>query len=236
MCGRFALTLPPDAIRNLFAFETEAAFPPRFNIAPGQPILIVREAAGHRRHAQLVRWGHTPNLPGRAVSPPAFIINARAETIREKPSFRASFRRRRCLVPADGFYEWRRAAEARIGQPFLFRRRDGAPLAFAGIWDTWMGPNGEEVDTACIVTTPANAATSVIHARLPAMIDPDRFALWLDPDEAQATAAHDLLRPPPDDRLMWNAVDTLINKTSNDGAVVQRPAPPQDAPAQGSLF
>jgi putative SOS response-associated peptidase YedK len=235
MCGRFALTLPHDAVKAFFAFEDEDPFPPRFNIAPGQPILTVRETRDRRRHSGLVRWGYSPNLPGRTNVPPAFLINARAETIREKPSFRAAFRRRRCLVPADAFYEWH-AAAGRKAQPFLFQRRDGAPLAFAAIWDIWTGPNGEEVDTACIITTSANEVTSEIHARLPAMIERERFALWLDPDETRAEDAYGLLVPAPLDCLTWRPIGDLVNKTSNDGPAVQAPLAPPSAPVQGSLF
>ena len=239
MCGRFALTLPPQAVRAWFVYETAADFPPRFNIAPGQPILMVRRTAGRsERQADLVRWGFSPNLPGRSARPPAFLINARAETVHEKPSFRAAFRRRRCLIPADAFYEWRHGPGQSRGQPFLFRSADGQLLALAALWETWTGPNGEEVDTACIITTAANDTTSVVHPRLPALIPRECFDVWLDTDEARAGDAYALLRPASPDSLTFAPIGETINKTANDGPDVQDEAVETETPlpAQGSLF
>ncbi len=245
MCGRFAITLPPDAMRRLFGYLEQPNFPARYNIAPTQPIPIVR--ADRRdgvttRHFALARWAF---LPGFAKDPKSFplLFNARSEGLAEKASFRNAIRRRRCLVPADCFYEWQRFGSGKTAwsRPFLFRRADGAPLAFAGLWETWMGPNGEEVDTACIVTTAANGATAAIHPRLPAIIEVEDFNLWLDPDESRADAAAVLLKPADDDRLVFHAIGDLINKVANDGPAVQAPLgePPAlevERPAQASLF
>jgi hypothetical protein len=148
MCGRYSITSAPEAIRALFRYEEEPDFPPRYNIAPTQPIPVVRLIGGKCRFA-LMRWGLVPAW----VKDPAavsLLINARGETVCEKPAFRNAMKYRRCLIPADGFYEWQ--AGARGKQPFYIRAKDGAPLAFAGLWETWAGPNGEEVDTATIVT------------------------------------------------------------------------------------
>jgi hypothetical protein len=155
MCGRYALTQPPEAVRAAFRFVEQPNFPPRYNIAPTQPAPIVR-AARHadgetRRHFALARWGF---LPAFVKDPQEFplIFNARSETLAEKASFRNALRRRRCLFPADAFYEWRREPRTRgrpARTPFLFRRRDGATMGLAGLYETWMGPNGEEVETPC---------------------------------------------------------------------------------------
>lgn len=247
MCGRFALTLPPDALRRLFGFVELPNLAPRFNIAPTQPIAIVRAERRHEggvaRHWAHVRWGF---LPGFVKDPKGFplLFNARAEGVEGKASFRNAVRRRRCLVPADGFYEWHRVGSGRgaKGQPYLCRRRDGTAMGLAGLWETWTGPNGEEMETACILTTAANAASATIHPRLPAMIEPADFAAWLDPDESATDAALSLLGPPPDDALEFTPVSERVNKVDNDGPDLQQrevvvPDEPSDAvPAQPSLF
>jgi len=146
---------------------------------------------------------------------------------------------------ADCFYEWRRIGKTKANaQPFLIRRADGAPLAFAGLWETWTGPNGEELDTACIVTTAANGATAALHDRLPAVLEPQHLDLWLDPDERSAAEAHRLLRPAAEDILDFFEIGPAVNKVENDGpdiqarnpAVASRPPPDAMEERQGSLF
>ncbi|PNG27323.1 SOS response-associated peptidase [Methylocella silvestris] len=250
MCGRFAMTSPPEATRRFFGYLEQPNFPPRYNIAPTQPVPIVRGRfdAAHRlvRHFDLVRWGF---LPPFVKDPRHFplIINARAETLLEKPSFAAAFRRRRCLFLADAFYEWRRETGSPRGgaRPYLFRRADGEPLALAGIWESWSGPNGEELDTACVITTAANGSTAAIHDRLPAIIEREAIEAWLCPDEATTEAALRQLRPPANDALDFFVIGPQINKAANDYKEVQEPAgaaplprasEPQDGPAQQLLF
>ena len=231
MCGRYAITSPPEAMRALFAYEEQPNFPPRYNIAPTQPVPIVRLAgqgdAGERRFA-LARWAFLPNF---AKDPKQFplIFNARCEGLAEKASFRNAVRRRRCLFPADGFYEWRRegSGKAAAAQPYLFRTADGQPLALAALWETWTGPNGEEVDTACIVTTQANGVTASIHPRLPAIVEPKEFDLWLDTDETRTGAALALLKPAADEMLTFFAVGDAVNKVAHDAPEVQQPLAPQ---------
>ncbi|ACK49077.1 protein of unknown function DUF159 [Methylocella silvestris BL2] len=240
MCGRFAMTSPPEATRRFFGYLEQPNFPPRYNIAPTQPVPIVRGRfdADHRleRCFDLVRWEFLPRF---AKDPRNFplIINARAETLLEKPSFAAAFRRRRCLFIADAFYEWRREAgsRGRGARPYLFRRADGAPLALGGIWESWCGPNGEELDTACIITTAANGSTAAIHDRLPAIIARESFETWLCPDEATTEAALSQLRPPENDALEFFAIGPEVNKAANDYKELQEPvagAAPPSAPAQ----
>jgi putative SOS response-associated peptidase YedK len=235
MCGRFAITSPPEAVRAFFGYPEKPNFPPRYNIAPTQPIPLVtarRENEGVARHFQLARWGF---LPGFVKDPAKFplIINARVETLAEKPSFRAALRRRRCLVPADGWYEWR--ANLRGPKtPYLLRRAGGGLMGFAGLWETFLDPSGSEIDTACIVTTMANGATGAIHDRMPAIIAPENFAAWLNPDETVPPPL-DLLRPAPDDLVEFFAISPLVNRAGNDTPDVQIPAQVPANP-NGSLF
>lgn len=229
MCGRFAITTAPELLRAHFGYADKPNFPPRYNIAPTQPIPIIRAEraadGGLTRRFMLARWGFLPGFVKDASTFP-LLINARAETAAEKPSFRAAFRRRRCLIPADAYYEWRRppkTAKRAAAQPFLIRRRDGAPMAFAGLFETYSGSDGSEIDTACILTTDANAATVAIHDRMPAIIEPPDFDLWLDPDETAAGAAARLLRPAADDALEFFEISPAVNKATHDGPQLQAP-------------
>ncbi|MBM3609651.1 MAG: SOS response-associated peptidase [Alphaproteobacteria bacterium] len=231
MCGRYAITLPPDAVRAFFRYAEQPNFPPRYNIAPTQPVPVVRaqrDAQGvSHRHFVLVRWGF---LPGFVKDPKDFplVINARSETAAEKASFRNALRRRRCIFIADAFYEWQRpgkSAGARAGAiPFMIRRRDGHPLALAGLWETWSGPDGEEVDSACILTTQANATVSAVHDRMPVIIEPEDFDRWLDTQSDDAGEAVQLMRPAGEDVLELVEISTLVNNVRNDNEEIQRPA------------
>jgi len=176
MCGRYTIIATPEALRALFGYDEQPNFPPRYNVGPTQPIPVVRLIDG-KRHFALVRWGLLPSW----VKDPkkiTLLINARGETVAEKPAYRAAMKRRRCLIPADGFYEWKAGTPRK--QPYYIRAKDGSPLAFAGLWETWTGPNGEELETAAIVTTSANKTLSPIHDRMPVVVPPDAFDLWLD--------------------------------------------------------
>lgn len=216
MCGRYTLISAPEAIRILFGYEDRPNFPARYNIAPTQPIAIVRWVDGKRRFA-LMRWGL---LPSWVKDPKAFslIINARGEGITEKPAFRAAIKRRRCLIPADGFYEWKAGTPRK--QPHFIHATSGAPLALAGLWETWTGPNGEELDTAAIVTTAANPGLSTLHDRMPVIVAPEAFGVWLGEGEgegaADLNAAMALIRPAPDDLLEAYPVSTEVNRVAND--------------------
>lgn len=230
MCGRYAITLPPEAVRAFFAFVENPNFPPRYNIAPTQPIPVViaePHSAGAARHFQLMRWGF---LPGFVKDPKTFplLINARAETLLQRSSFRAALIRRRCLVIADGFYEWRKdeSGGARKGarkRPYLIRPVEGGPMGFAGLYETYCDATGGEIDTALIVTTPASALLSRLHDRMPAIIDPRNFAAWLDTDGVDAESAAALLRPAPDSELELVEVGPAVNHFANDDESLQRP-------------
>jgi putative SOS response-associated peptidase YedK len=232
MCGRYVITSAPEAIRALFPEPPN--FPPRYNIAPTQPVPIVRISERARAFA-LVRWGLIPAW----VKDPrefALLINARGETVNEKPAFRNAMQRRRCLFPADGFYEWKSDGERK--RPHFIRPRGGGPIAFAGLWETWMGPNGEEVETACIVTTRANRTLAPIHDRMPVVITPDAFEMWLDSAHVDATTAAALIVPAPDDLFEALEISTAVNRTANDSAALIEPvaasaaAPPARAIAK----
>ncbi|HEX7775435.1 MAG TPA: SOS response-associated peptidase [Parvibaculum sp.] len=215
MCGRYAITMPPSAMRDLFGFAGQPNFPARYNIAPTQPVPIIRREGG-ARHFVLVRWGLIPAWSKEA--PQSLLINARAETISEKPSFRGAFRHRRCLMPADGFYEWKTVGKG-AKQPYFIRRRDGRPMAFAAIWENWMTKDGSEIETCAIVTTQANATLAPIHTRMPVILDEKDFDRWLDPATPEKELFA-LMRPAADDLLVADPVSTAVNRVANDDATL----------------
>ena len=226
MCGRYAITLPPEALRSLFGYQEQPNFPPRYNVAPTQPVPVVRAQRDGMglvsRHFALVRWGFLPGFVKDAKTFP-LIINARAETVADKPSFRHAVRRRRCLFVMDSYYEWQRFGKARP-QPFLIRRADHAPMAVAGLWENIMTPDGSEMETACLITTSANAALCAIHDRMPVILEPCDFDLWLDADERSTEAALGLMRPADEDLMEFLPISDAVNKVANDGPHVQLPA------------
>jgi putative SOS response-associated peptidase YedK len=228
MCGRLVITSPPATLREMFGYLEQPNFPPRHNIAPTQPIPVVIIESG-TRHFRLMRWGL---LPGWLKDPRGFslLINARAETVAEKPAFKNAIRRRRCLIPADGYYEWQ-AAEQRK-RPFFIHRRDGVPIGLAGIAETWIGPNGEELDTVAIVTAPASADLAVLHHRVPVTIAPGDFERWLDCSADDAGTAMPLLTAPAEGEFAWHQVSTRVNRTVNDDAQLVLPITPEQLAAE----
>ncbi|RJF77779.1 SOS response-associated peptidase [Rhodopseudomonas palustris] len=227
MCGRFVITSAPAAIRAAFAYEDQPNFPARYNIAPTQPVPVVL-VDGDVRRFRLMRWGF---LPSWVKDPKAFalVINARGETVLEKPAFRNAIRRRRCLVPSDGYYEWKAVGSRK--QPYFIRPRDDSPIGFAGVWETWVGPNGEELDTLAIVTTAAAGAMTELHDRVPVTIAPQDYARWLDNDETNVDGAVSLLRPPPEGQFVWYPVSSAVNRVANDNAQLILPISEEEAAA-----
>jgi putative SOS response-associated peptidase YedK len=219
MCGRYTIVVTPQQLRDIFGYLEQPNFPARYSVAPTQPIPIVRLVNGER-HFALVRWGL---LPSWVKDPKTFslLINARGETVNEKASYKAAMKRRRCLIPADGFYEWQ-AGGARK-QPYYIRPKSGVPLAFGGLWETWTGPNGEELETAAIVTTTANRTLKGIHDRMPVIIAPEQFDLWLGDRDEDTKAATALIKPAPDDLLEAIPVSAGVNRVANDNpALMER--------------
>ena len=216
MCGRFTLkTL--DRIRLPNYHSDFPVLKPRYNIAPSQDILtVVQRDAGPE--PALLQWGLIPSWSKEAKG----IINARVETIEEKPSFNDSFKNRRCLIFADGFYEWER--HGKISQPYYFQMKDGAPFAFAGIWDSWRH-NGLTVDSCAIITTTANELLATIHHRMPVILETESYDLWLGAD-SRPTDLKDLLTPYPADAMTSHAVSYDVNDAKVDDERLVRPAEP----------
>ena len=212
MCGRFAIKSPPEILRRLLNYREQPNFPPRYNVTPTQPIPVVR-LENKERHFALVRWGL---LPSWVKDPKGFtlLINGRAESINEKPAFRHAMKRRRCLIPADGFYEWK--GEGAAKRPYFASLKSGEPFCFAALWETWIGPNGEEVESAALITTVANATLMPVHHRMPVMLTPDTFEPWLDCAHVDPLMASQLLKPLPDDAVKVHPVSAAVNKTVND--------------------
>ena len=176
MCGRFTLTTQLQEAAHAFGFACEEQAPPRYNIAPTQPISVIFQEFNHRE-MRLMRWGFMPSW----VKEPqdfSLIINARSETVIEKPSFKSAIRHRRCIIPADGFYEWHR--EGGVKTPYFMRPKDGGVVGYAGIYETYASANGSEIDTACFLTTAASADIAAIHHRMPVLITPEKADIWLD--------------------------------------------------------
>jgi putative SOS response-associated peptidase YedK len=213
MCGRYSLTAPPELIAELFGLAKPPDLTPRYNIAPTQEAPVIRRE-GDRRVLAPLRWGLVPPW---AEDPTGGgrMINARSETVTTRPAYREAFRRRRCLVPADGFFEWRRGGGR--AQPFFLRRRDGRPMALAGIWERWQGP-GEALESFAILTTDANELVAPLHDRMPAIVPPEAFAGWLDPATDAAGELAPLLRPRPPGELEAYPVDPWVNDPAHDDA------------------
>jgi putative SOS response-associated peptidase YedK len=254
MCGRYALTQKPeDVLGALGVVDFEADFPARFNIAPTQPILVVTQADRQpgsnlpQRRAVLARWGLIPGWVKDMKDFP-LLINARSETAIDKASFRAAMRHRRVLIPASGFYEWKRPPQESgvKSQAYWIRPKNGGVIAFGGLLETWSSAEGSEVDTAAILTTKANHAIRGIHDRMPVVIRPEDFERWLECKTQEPRKVADLLAPVEDDFFEAIPVSDLVNKVSNMGPDVQKPVvvavpvekPPKPGkdPSQMSLF
>jgi putative SOS response-associated peptidase YedK len=212
MCGRFAITLPPDAMAQLFDAIPSNDLPPvpNYNVCPTNRIHAVTSAEGSRRLVAM-RWGFIPHWY-KTPSDGPLLINARADTIAEKPAFRAAVRERRCLIPADGFYEWTKD-EADHRLPWFFRRADGQPMVFAGIWQDWER-EGERLTTCAIVTTEAEGSLTRVHHRVPVILRPEDWPMWLG-EEGKGAAL--LMKSPPEGELDFYRVDPKVNSNRASG-------------------
>lgn len=214
MCGRFTLTANPAELQETFVNYTfPAKFAPRFNIAPTQPVLAIpnddRNEAGFFVWGLIPMWAKDPSIGSR-------LINARAETLAEKPSFRSSLKYKRCLILADGFYEWKAGPGGKTKTPYFIHMNDRKPFAFAGLWDSWNSPDGSQIKTCTIITTEPNDLMALIHNRMPAILHPRDYAKWLDPSPQTPENLKPLIKPYPSERMNAYPVSTLVNKPEVD--------------------
>ena len=235
MCGRFRLTYSQKLLARQFDADLDAALKefddlPRYNIAPTQPVLAIKQ--GKKRTITKMRWGLIPawakdeRIGNRN-------INARSETIREVSSFRELVDSRRCLIPADGFYEWKKSGKMR--QPFCFEVSEGGLFAFAGLWDTWRKPNGETIESCTILTTTANDMVSELHDRMPVIVPPEKYELWLSPDIDDAAAIQEIFKPYDPGAMEQYPVDQRMNNVANDDPASAAPIV-LEPPKQSELF
>ncbi len=248
MCGRYVLRVVLKNFRRDFGLgfdvddsDVPMEVRPRFNIAPTQMVPVIRVVNG-KRWLSLARWGLIPHWAKEAKKPQ---INARGETVFEKPMFRDAARRRRCLILTDGFYEWKRDQNDKPLQAYFVERADGKPFAMAGIWDTWISPEGEVIDTVAIVTTEANAEVAPIHHRMPVILDKDDYLTWIEADRVSIDDAKALIKPAPDGTLAPRPVSNRVNAVRNDDVANLNPfnsndlapqPPCKNDPRQGDLF
>ncbi|MEW6337912.1 MAG: SOS response-associated peptidase [Acidobacteriota bacterium] len=213
MCGRFTMVTPGQIIAEAFGLGDVPELAPRYNIAPSQQVAVVRDAARAGRELGLLRWGLIPPW-AKDRSFGVRMINARAETVMEKPAFRAAFRARRCLIVADGFYEWQKLGDRK--RPHHIRMADGRPFGFAGLWESWTGADGQTVESCAIVTTTPNEVLAPIHDRMPAIVEPESYAAWLDPTQRDAAVLAGILRPYAAGAMVATPVSLVVNNPAND--------------------
>ena len=220
MCGRFTLHTPANKLVELFGLAEEPILAPRYNIAPTQPVAVVRfQDPTTPREWVLMYWGLVPSW-SKDPSIGSRLINARSETAHEKPSFRAAFRRRRCLLPADGFYEWKRTDTGK--QPYYISMRDGSPFALAGLWEYWEGGDGSSLESCTILTTTPNECVEPLHDRMPVIVAPEDYDEWLgngdDSTQRDVDVIRHLLRAYSSDAMTSQAVSKYVNSSANEGA------------------
>ena len=219
MCGRVTLALDPIELRQAFGLsEMPEEWMPRYNIAPAQPVAVITDAAA--RKVDFMRWGLVPSW-AKDISIGNKLINARAETLTEKPSFRNAFARRRCLILADGFYEWQKTGTKSPSIPYYFRLEDGGPFAFAGLWEYWESSEGDGLKTCTIITTEANARVAPVHDRMPVMLNPQTAWDWLGDGSSESLLK--LLRPYPAEEMTAYRVSRMVNDPGKDVAALVKP-------------
>lgn len=219
MCGRFALTASPEAIQQAFDLTAvPEVMAPRYNIAPTQPVAVITNEAPHTLN--LFRWGLVPSW-SKDLAIGNKMINARGESVAEKPAFRAAFKRRRCLIPTDGFFEWR--ADGSKKTPLFIHMKDRELFALAGLWEVWHGPDGEELRTCTIITTEPNDFMQSIHNRMPVILRREDYATWLAAGEQPADMLQSLIKPFEAERMTAYEVSTAVNRPGNDTPLVIEP-------------
>jgi len=215
MCGRFTLIMTPSDLAEFLGVPVVETADPRYNIAPTQSVWAVRHLANEpARRLDRLQWGLIPHW-AKDAKIGARLINARVETLDEKPSFRQAFQRRRCLIPSSGFFEWQTVGRKK--QPYFIHPKDRPAMAFAGLWETWRSPSGELLNSCAIITTEANEGMKLFHHRMPVILSPDLFALWLQPVERDSGELMDLLASNPTTELEVYPVGLQINNARNEG-------------------
>lgn len=214
MCGRFTLTVDPAELQDTFTdFIFPSKFAPRFNIAPSQPVLAIpndeTNTADFFIWGLIPMWAKDPSIGNR-------LINARGETVAEKPSFRGSFKYKRCLILADGFYEWKASPGKKTKTPYFIHMKDRKPFALAGLWDSWESPDGSSIKTCTIITTEPNELMETLHNRMPVILHPREYGKWLDASPQTPENLLPLIKPYPADNMSAHPVSTMVNKPSND--------------------
>jgi putative SOS response-associated peptidase YedK len=222
MCGRYSITTPTEALRRLFDFSGHPNLGPNYNVAPTSIVPLVRLNKSGRELA-MARWGFIPSWTKEVRTKP--LINARAETVAEKPSFRGAFKYRRCLVPADGYFEWQKSDDG-SKQPWHIHRADHRPFGMAGIWETYLDRDGTELDTLAILTSAANDKLAALHNRMPVIIPPDQFDRWMGTDPKAAGSLVDLLQPTQSDFFTAYPVDKRVGRVGQDDADIVKPIGP----------
>jgi putative SOS response-associated peptidase YedK len=235
MCGRYKLSRRKQIIVEHFdCVDWQDGWSPRYNIAPTQPIPVIRQHPKEPvRQLSLMKWGLIPSW-AKDMSGAARMINARSETAGAKPAFRDALKSRRCLIPADGFYEWMRTGKTK--QPYCFEVNRGELFAFAGLWERWRDPSGQWIKSCAILTTTPNAVTSAIHDRMPVILDRDSYDLWLDPGMQNVSAISDLLKPFDPLMMRCYPVSTRVNSVANDDAECSTPTQATPVQTQTTLF
>jgi putative SOS response-associated peptidase YedK len=214
MCGRYSFTQVAEAIADKFQVKEVPPLSPRYNIAPTQQIATVSvNSESSERQFKMLRWGLIPSW-AKDAKMGAKLINARAETVAEKPAFRSAFKKRRCLILADGFYEWKTQDGEK--QPFYFRWENGEPFAFAGLWEHWEKGEGEPIESCTILTTEANELMRPIHDRMPVILEPKNYEQWLDPEAKKIELLQSFLQPYPSEEMTAYPVSTKVNNPKND--------------------
>ncbi len=239
MCGRFVSSSPPDQLAKYFDVEAlgESLLDPNYNVAPTNDIYAVLESGGVRRMEPL-HWGLVP-FWAKELKIGNRMINARSETLATKNAFRSAFKKRRCIIPADGFFEWEKIEGRKTKQPYFIHRKDDEPLAFAGLWEVWRGPDrdsDESVTSCTIITTSANETMEKIHDRMPVILPPSAYDEWLDRDDDDVETLGRLLVPAPVSLLTMHTVSTDVNKVQNKGPELIESIDPSSGDPQGSLL
>ncbi|MGW8288577.1 MAG: SOS response-associated peptidase [Desulfobulbales bacterium] len=220
MCGRFALKAPPRTIQQHFDLPETVDLSPRYNIAPSQDVAVIRHLPGKGyRQLDMLRWGLIPGW-AKDMKISYRMINARAETLAQKPAFRTAFKKRRCIIAADGFYEWLHSGKTK--QPFFVQMKNGAVFGFAGLWESWNSPEGSTVESCTIITTSANDLVRKIHDRMPVILQPDTYEAWLQ-DSTKAETLQQLLKPYPANEMETYRVSSEVNSPKNDTMECIRP-------------